>query len=258
MHKLLACLVLVVPSLVVAQDNECVDPFMKGFSGVAGAQAQQVESCVKDASRGKLDNFCFSAGKKVSKARAKTVKIAQKKCKETPDFGPDDPLAVNRAAERAPGDLVHDVFGDDLDVAILRKKDDKEGSKCQLDVARELLRCEGAHFREFVRCSKKGVKKDRISDAESLGDCIGEDPKNKIRKACDAGRGKVRDRIKKKCSGVDLDSAFPGCSATDNADLALCIEERASCRACLALNEANETDRDCDELDDGELNASCP
>ena len=42
------------------------------------------------------------------------------------------------------------------------------------------------------------------------------------------------------------------------AELRACLDRLVECEVCLALNQVDEISRDCDELDDGMLNGSCP
>ena len=74
----------------------------------------------------------------------------------------------------------------------------------------------------------------------------------------------IAEKIEDKCTeeGVSLTEAFGGgvcasAAASGAEDLMICLERRAECRACLGLNRAAALSRDCDALDDGELNGSC-
>jgi hypothetical protein len=67
------------------------------------------------------------------------------------------------------------------------------------------------------------------------------------------------DKVRKKC-GSDYASLFPGSCSSEATltEFATCIEVRVECRVCLGLNEVDGVDRNCDDFDDGKLNASCP
>ncbi len=86
---------------------------------------------------------------------------------------------------------------------------------------------------------------------------MGQDPKGKIEKDCVT---KLADKVGKSCAGLDYATLFPGeCSGEATlADLETCLEQRVECRVCLALNQADNLDRSCDEFDDGLFNGSCP
>ena len=85
------------------------------------------------------------------------------------------------------------------------------------------------------------------------------DDKGKIAKACDPTSGKIPSTIDKKCSSpVNTSTAFPVCETSDPLTLAACLDQKIECRVCLALNQADNLARDCDEFDDGVVNGSCP
>jgi hypothetical protein len=89
---------------------------------------------------------------------------------------------------------------------------------------------------------------------------MGVDPKHKIAKACDPVSGTIQSKIDKKCvgKGVDLSDAFASCGTDDPGELAICLDRIVECQVCLALNEADALDRDCDDFDDEVINESCP
>jgi hypothetical protein len=61
------------------------------------------------------------------------------------------------------------------------------------------------------------------------------------------------------CGATALDAAFPGCApSADASALASCATSAARCRFCRAFNAFDGLAMDCDDLDDGAANASCP
>ena len=52
--------------------------------------------------------------------------------------------------------------------------------------------------------------------------------------------------------------ARSSCDTNDAAQLAACLDALVKCQVCLALNQANALNRDCDDFDDGVVNGSCP
>ena len=122
-----------------------------------------------------------------------------------------------------------------------------------------MRKCQHARLKEFNKCTKALLRSDTC--VFGLTACIGEDPRGRIARACDPVDGKVKTTIQQKCVllGVsDLSAAFAGCDTDDAAQLAACLDALVKCRVCLALNQANALDRDCDEFDDGVVNGSCP
>ena len=81
------------------------------------------------------------------------------------------------------------------------------------------------------------------------------DEKGKIAKK----EAALRDGAAKRCVGVALDAAFPGCAPSASVDaLAGCAVRAARCRFCRAFDAFDGIAMDCDALDDGAANASCP
>ncbi len=164
---------------------------------------------------------------------------------------------MNQAAITKELDLIHDLFGSDLDLAIVDSGNDKDGAKCQQGAAKQVKKCQDAKLKAFNACKKDGLKDATVHDALTLADCMGQDPKGGIEKDCVT---KLTDKVGKSCTGLDYATLFPGeCSGEATlADFESCLEARVECRVCLALNEADNLARDCDEFDDGAFNASCP
>ena len=243
--------------------QKCIVGLNKNMAKVAKAQGKDICACIKDGSKGKLggqsieDCTTADAKGKVAKAQAKTISKAGSDCSTTPDFGPSDPDSVNQAAISKELDLIHDIFGSDLDAAIEDFATNKDGAKCQIDAAKAAKKCQDAKLAEFNSCKKAGLKDATVHDALTLADCMGQDPKGKIAKACQT---KLKAKLDSKCAEtLDL---FPGCnepSAPSNTqELADCLDRLVECRVCLGLNAADNLGRNCDQFDDGAFNGSCP
>ena len=139
---------------------------------------------------------------------------------------------------------------------------------CQQGVVKALGRWHKAKLKSFRRCQKQGLRGGSIQSmvelGECLGECLGEDPWGQARAACDPPPERVRAALEKRCQGVDLPAAFPGIAATpgcgtnDRGAMAACLDRTLECQICLVMNGAGALERDCDELDDGALNESCP
>ncbi len=243
--------------------QKCIVGLNKNFAKVAKAQGKENCACIKGGSKGKLggqsieDCTTADAKNKVAKAKAKTLSKAASDCATAPDFGPNDPNTVNDVAMQKELDLIHDIFGSDLDAAIEDFTTNKPGAKCQIDAAKAAKKCQDAKLKEFNSCKKAGLKDASVHDALTLSDCMGQDPKGKIAKACQT---KLKDKLDKKCAGT-LD-VFPGCNDPNapatTQELADCLDRLVECRVCLSLNAADNLDRNCDQFDDGLFNGSCP
>ena len=256
--------------------QKCINELNKGFAKVAKDQGKDILSCIKDASRERLRfdptiEDCIIADNKqrVRKAKDKTINKAAKRCRPPlPTFGLSDPNTVNSAAMSKEISLIHDVFGSDLDEAIIIRTDDpavSNASRCQQEIAKQVQKCEDAKLKGFNKCKKdglKGGKADRLypgaddpfDGGSDLALCMGFDTTGKIDRDC----GEKLDRtLTSHCSGTDQATAFPGdCAGAP--DLGACLDRLVECRVCLALNAADNLARDCDEFDDGLDNASCP
>ena len=226
-----------------------------GTKGKLGGQS--IEECVTADNRGK-----------VADAKQKTLSKAGTVCTKTPTFGPTDPDLVNQVAVEKELLMMHEIFGSDLDGAIVVSNDPnipngKATAKCQLQVAKAAKKCQDAKVKAFNSCKKSGLKGKGgppgadlpFDDASDLGRCRGFDPKGKVNKACEMKLGLV---INKKCVGVDTSVAFPGCNTDDLGELQQCVDRIVECEACLALGGIdNLSPFGCDLIDDGVSNGSC-
>jgi hypothetical protein len=242
----------------------CINELNKGLAKVAKTQGKDIGACVKNGSKGKLGaqsiEECLTADNKgkVAKAKQKLLSKAGPKCTEAPGVGANDPNTVNRVAVEKELALIHEIFGSDLDAVILDAREDAEadGAKCQVALAKAAQKCQDAKLKEFSKCKKAGLKDGSIKRAADLQLCMGLDPKQKIQKACVT---KLGGTVSKKCPGsVDLAAAVPGCNTGDPGELGACVDRLVECQVCLALNEADRLDRDCDLFDDTLDNDSCP
>jgi hypothetical protein len=241
---------------------ECVE---EGAEGDLRGPEDPIERCVGDTSTFGDDE--------VAEAKDKTLERAAGRCTMPPDFAATDAGIVNEVGVWMQTTLVHDVLGSPLDRVVIPKEADRDGTKCQRKVAKRVMRCLERRLKEFRRCVNNGLKGDRTHrlypDADDpfddVGDvelCMGFDRKGKIQEDCEE---KLADKIEDKCveEGVPLGEAFGGgvcasAAAKGTDDLTMCLERRAECRACLGLNRAAALTRDCDALDDGAANGSCP
>jgi len=228
----------------------------KCIQGFAKSQNTSAEACA-----------ISPAAPDVQKAITQTLQKVSKKCTgQTPSFGIADKTGALAASEGSAKalDLVHEVFGTDLDTAIVALAGTtKPGAQCQLTTLKALLKCYDTKLKEFNKCKKQGLKgsqdnqkvpdpaKSPFDQASDLEECLGFDPKGKILKDCVT---KLGQQISKKCTGQSTDQLFPGCGQED---LATCVDRVAECRACLLLDVVDGLARDCDVFDDGNSNGSC-
>ena len=217
----------------------CINALNKCFERVALAGDRAVAACLKSpAKTGVSAQACLAApNPKVEKEKARCATDEAKRCEgAVPDFGPTDASTVNGVAAQMGPDMAFDLFGADPDAALVTQADDKNAARCQQAVAKTAGRCLTTEIKEFNRCKKTGLENLTIQRFSELGDCLGDDPRGRIAKACSALTTKV---LPKTCGEVGLSEAFPGCGTGDPGELAQCVNDIVACRVCEALNVAD-------------------
>jgi cysteine-rich repeat protein len=251
--------------------QKCINELNKNFAKVAKVQGKDISTCIKDGSKGKLVvqsiEACTTADNrdKVDDATDKTLSKERIRCRfpNFPDFGYTSGTNVNQVAIEKELALMHEVFGSDLDAAIIAEADDRDASRCQLAALKATQKCQDAKLKAFNKCKKNGLKGKQappgadlpFDDRSDLELCMGYDPKRKIPKFCNT---KLAEKINDDCVGVDTVFAFPPCNTGDRGQLRTCLDELVKCQVCLGVNAADDLVRDCDEFDDGAVNGSCP
>jgi len=239
----------------------CINALNRDFAKVARAQDSAIAKCANNQARkGESASDCLALpNKRVERALSKTRADQDRRCTETPpDFGPMDADTLNEAALAAEHATLSELFGPDLDAALVARADDADAAKCQKAVVKAVHKCQSTQIKEFNRCKKNALRKGGATSADGLARCIAFDPKSRIAKKCDPVLGPLAAKVlPRTCAEVDLSAAFPGCGTADPAELASCVDEVVACQVCIGLNEADDLDEDCDLLDDGVENSSC-
>ncbi len=243
--------------------QKCVNALNRSLEKVSVAYAKAILKCSKGYARsGSSAEACLlEPNRRIERAEQRTIRDEGKRCTDPlPDFGSTDAATVNAAAEQETTEMIRDIFGADLDLALITRVDDKDAAKCQESTLKSTGQCQRARLKAFNRCKKTGLRKDIVRDSADLEDCLGDDPRGAVARVCDPVMGKLAKRIlPRRCvaKGVDLLASFPGCATNDVEDLATCVNEIIECRVCRALNQADDLAVDCDLFDDGETNTSC-
>ena len=261
------------PGLASAQltkeEQKCVNTTNKNAQKLASAQGKDIAACIKDFAKGKetsAEACSVSDPKgKVKKTKGKLDEKTAKDCGDGSGFvGLADNATVKQLAMDQEFEIIHELFGTDLDTSVIKEADDKTNSKCQQAIAKAVFKCQDTKWKEFNACKKNALKagKEPLSagaaSSQELQDaCFGvgtggiPDGKGKIAKKCD-----FSGRINKKCPDKDV---FPGCgTGNDTASLNACIDQKVECELCLALQVIEGFNRSCDLFDDGTANGSCP
>jgi len=274
---LLVCVVLVPRAFAQVQTKDqqkCTVAMGRSLEKVTSTLGTDVATCLKDGAKGKLAGtveacIVADAKGKVATAEAKTTADFAKLCTgaKLPPYGVVDADAVNDAGRAKEPALFHDVFGPDLDAALVGEADDQNAAKCQQAVVSSVKKCQDAMLKEFVACAARGLKTS-FDDASDIASCLGADPQGKAAKTCDLreetspGKLKVdgiRKALDQQCvaKGVALGDVVAGCAPGDVEATHACVDAYVDCRVCLAANTAGGLARDCDVVDDGSANGSC-
>jgi arylsulfatase B len=246
---------------------------------VGDAQGKESVKCQKLAARGSTDKLGIPPQAQTAQAcltndvkgrvRKKVSKLADRdesKClaepQQLPDFGYAGATGAGLAVLGENLGLTADLFGPDLDAALVLKDQDKVGAKCQEVV-------HGLSHRVFKAVAKEVQKNadhslrgrfllqaySAVSLSRTVRHAIEGDAKRKIAKA----ESKLTDKAGRTCEG-DLTNLFPGtCSdrAGTASNLAECANEVARCRACKAAEGFGALTLDCDGFDNGLADSSC-
>jgi cysteine-rich repeat protein len=175
-----------------------------------------------------------------------------------PDYGYTGSGETAAAARGASMVLAEELFGSDLDAALVLKETDSAGSSCQKKVHQSAQKHLDVLWRAVLKGKKKALKKDpnldTLGDLQlAITDYVAADKKS--RKAAE----NLGSRVMKACEdATDLEVLFPGpCSVGDAVSLATCAEEATRCRFCQSLNAIDGLVVDCDDFDNGASDQSC-
>jgi hypothetical protein len=271
---------------VYNQEYRCIDKMNKRSEHITKKAGKAAESCVKDNSPGSSTPCTAGLNStKIDAAKSKLLADYVAYCVPVPAWGvnggrccengsndgavcaassPDcdvggtctEGACISAAAERAVRDLALDIFGGTAQIGV----DDVHG--CQRKVMKDAGRVLSTRWKTFRKC-KKSSSTTITDDATLVGTCLGPpqvDGSGKIL----SKEMKLEINVQKNCVDdgvVPVGSAFPGgvCSAEADANFGACVNSRAACRFCLAVNVADDIvpALDCDAFDDGAVNGSC-
>ena len=252
-----------------ADQQKCLNALNKNGAAVARTQGKENVGCLKAAGKGTLvgtAQACLTADSKgkVAKAQGKTTAAETKSCGSPPSFGYTSAAAINAGAAQAKVDLMADVYGANLDAAVISCASSKAGCGCQQKISKTVEQLAALKFSTFIKCKKAALKagansitalRDCVQNAGTTGS-IAADTGGKIAKVV----SNLSAAIAKSCDGPNVTSgAFPGsCNAATNAaTLTPCLDQHVECRVCQALNDMDSLGVNCDLFDNGAADASC-
>jgi hypothetical protein len=257
-------------------DSRCVTKAFDFAFKVDKQQNKAAYKCIKKEGAGKLTTpveTCLTADDKgkVQDAKDKLSKLfdAGEACDG--QAGTDlvtGSATAGTAFQNGPLDLLHDIFGPDLDAGQLAQT--KPDRNCQAKVSKRAIQMFDEWLKTFRLCMKREVHDGAATTGAVVAACLAGsgqngtgstllDPRDKIGK-----RGtKLDTTVTNQCSnqGVDLATAFPGVCAGGGVqgDVTQCLQDLAECRACKTAKQADALlSVSCDVVDNGVLDDSCP
>jgi cysteine-rich repeat protein len=250
--------------------QRCIQKLNERGAAVAKAQHRVNAQCLGDAGKGSLggmsaqDCLANDPRGKVAKAQDKTVSGDAKQCDpgNPPTFAYQGAAAVNAAGEAEPIALMADLFGPNLDLAVIAKATDPAGARCQREVAKATNAVADRLFKlafkekKLLLAGKQDGSLAISNEAlqSQLFAFLEADASGKIARK----QSELRTAAQQKCGGVALAAAFPGCAPASVGALGDCAIAAARCRFCRAFDAFDGLAADCDAFDDGAANASCP
>jgi hypothetical protein len=245
------------PICVERAQRACILGLNGAGGRLAAAVGRRLITCVQGATAGTLGQTaeaCVAGDPegKIATAQARVDAIAARDCTIPPTFGPRSAADVNAAVAEVV--RARDVFGPDLDAALIDAATDPAGAACQVAVAKGVARLAVAKVKAFNRCKRTGLALGTIRSAADLQACWAatEGPTIATRVA------RLAVQVQRKCGTTPIAAAFPGeCAAAPPDGLAACVEAEASCGVCLALNAADGLAEPCHRFADGVATTYC-
>ena len=231
----------------------CVTGLHKAGAKVAAADAKRSAKCFGMAADGASLSACLAAPDHlVDKAVSKTEATEMASCSTVPSFGVGSAGDAN-AAYLAMMPML-DVFGADLDLAVLQNSINRSGALCQRAVIKGLVRVSKSRLRLVQSCLRSRLGGADILDGVALATCYNDDPRGKMSSAV----VKVQKTLTSACASITVSDAAAGnCSSSPLSTLGACVARESSCAICESLGEADGVDPLCDAYDDGVVNGTC-
>src|SRR5262249_37160275 len=168
-----------------AAQRHCITALNRAGAKLSGAAAGNALSCLKDAAAERLPSGqtceqCLTADRDglIARTESYVTTRAARSCTVPPDFGPTTAGGVN-AAFSSPNGL-HEIFGPDLDAALIDERTDAAGAACQQAVARAMAQIATAKLKAFNSCKVHGLKRRAITSANALRSCFEADPGGRV------------------------------------------------------------------------------
>jgi len=244
-------------------EQACVTALYADGGKLGQEQGKQSLACLTSAARGERDGSaqaCLGEDPKGKLALRRLATLADEaaKCAVPPAFAHAGGEAVNAAAARARLDALADLFGDDLDAAVLACAADSDGCGCQATVAKSMEKLLNTKWKRFEKCAKRALA--TAASADEVAACVDDAGLAGSVAAQPSPTKALASVVAKRCDATGVTAGAFGagrCAGLEGAALAACLGDRADCRVCEAARDAGALPLDCDLFDDGAANGSC-
>ncbi|HYC01116.1 MAG TPA: FG-GAP-like repeat-containing protein [Candidatus Limnocylindrales bacterium] len=242
-----------------SEEADCIVALNEAGEEVVEAVTDRFVGCMARAVRGLLPagqtvSQCLLTDpeEKIARAQAQTIAAEESHCTSTPRFGPASAAEVNEAMLEIL--RLGDLFGDDIDSAVVDRRDDRAAAACQMAVARSVARIARVRVQVFNKCKADGVRSGSITAGADLAQCRATLSDRRFANAVAAAERRATAR----CKQDDIAGLLPGrCSASDAEALFDCVVDHVSCGTCLAVSRADRVDTPCHRFVEGVASVYC-
>ena len=254
--------------------QKCLSSMGSYVSRIDTTQIRANQTCVKTYGKGKLTGSVADC--QVADSRGQMQKLSNKiteaqtdpdrgKClgAAVPDYGFVSTGAAMVAGAQPPQvAFLASIYGADPESVIVDASDraNRDSALCQATIEKSANKIVASEVKSFKSCMTRGLRSRSapISSEAELENCIND---SKLDEKSDKETTKLVDQIGKKCTAksVDWSTVVAGNCASEASATAysLCIQEEASCAACLTINGGYGLSIDCDLHDNGVADSSC-
>lgn len=251
--------------------QKCVNEMNKGAASLAQIRGAAGFACMKYASKGDAGKLGTPAtaqdclgndvGGKFANAAAKLEAKEDAVCAAGASFAYSDAAGIADAVALGGEELMADLFGANLDAALILFATNPDGARCQQEIVKRANAATAALWKLTVKQKKAILLGKKVPTALSSDDLaaqlmafLASDQRGAVSKPFTAlSRGSGR-----RCGALPgLVAAFPGCAPVHASALAACAERAVRCRFCQQLAAVDALALDCDAFDDGNANLSC-
>jgi hypothetical protein len=265
--------------------RHCLNGLADAAARVARAQASDAGACLHAFARGRVERLGEGAQARtleacltndvtgrVARALERTLRRDANRClgrpTQLPDFAYRGAGPVNGAVRGQTAAFAEDLFGPELDAALVPAETSPLAARCQERVAEAGGDVLDAGVRVAADAKRDALRGRGRRAAGPVDSALELETALLAGLAQDAGGrlGRARARLQREareaCAATEapLAELFPGlcAAAADPGALADCADRAALCRLCRAQNGMDGIALDCDAFDDGVPNLTCP